>query len=58
MKMIRGLEQLSNEHKMRELELFNIKKKRFWGSPCNGQGFTRAGDFLFGQIVIGHREKI
>lgn len=56
-KMIRGLKELSSEHKRKELGQFNTEKKRLWGALVVTRGLQELErDFLSGQIVIGHKE--
>ena len=51
-KMIRGLEHLPYEDKLRELGLFSLEKRRFWGdlivaSQYLKQDYRKAGEALF-----------
>lgn len=56
-KVVRGLEHLSSEDRMRELGLFNIEKKRVWGARVVAGGFQELErEFLSGEVVIGHEE--
>ena len=52
MKMIKGLEQLSYEEKLRELGLFNLEKRKLWGDivvalHCLKETYIQEGDWLF-----------
>ena len=56
--MIRGLEQLSCEERLRELGLFSLEKRRFWGNPVLAfqylKGpYKKAGKGLFMRACSG-----
>ena len=58
-KMIRGLEHLSYEERLRELDLFNLEKRQFQGDLIVAfqylkGAYKQEGEWLFtGRIVIG-----
>ena len=50
--MIRGLEHLSYEEKLRQLDLFSLKKRRLWGDHITSfqylkSSYEQDGDWLF-----------
>jgi len=59
--MIRGLEQLSCEKKLRQLALLSLEKRRLWGHLIAASlylkgPYKKAGEgFLQGHVVTGQR---